>query len=410
MNVFMARQPIFDFNNQTYGYELLFRNNAVDNKSGVTFFDGDKATGDVITNAFFDLHTNSILSGKRAFINFTASLIKKGIPKLLPADAIVVEILEDVDIDDELIVCIVELKEMGYTIALDDFAFEESRLELFQLADIVKIDFRMANEIVMETAYMCRYANKVILAEKVEDENDLELAKLINATYVQGYFFAKPTMIVKKTMAPLANTFIQILNQYCSLEPDMDELSDIISADAALVAKLLKLVNTVYYSSKNRVSSVKQAITLLGLETLEEWIYIISMNQMLDNKPSELLKLSFIRAKFCEEVTLNLVGGAGHAKSVYLMGLISLLDAFTDMPMETILDDLPVSQFIKDGILRRKSGNIYTVIYRLCYAYERGDWPAVDYCSSKIGLDISILANCYLVCTEYVDEFWSSIA
>ena len=140
MNVYMARQPIFDTENHVYGYELLYRSNGVQNQyNGV---DGDASTADVITNAFFGLDIRDIIGNSKAFINFTGNLLKRGVPKMISPELVVVEVLENLMMDEKLLAACQELKERGYTLALDDFEYDSSYSQLFELGDIVKIDFR----------------------------------------------------------------------------------------------------------------------------------------------------------------------------------------------------------------------------------------------------------------------------
>lgn len=191
-NVFFARQPILDVNNNTYGYELLYRN-----QPGVNAYtgnNGDVSTADVINNAFFVDNITSVLGGKKAFVNFTGNLIKRGVPKMISSDILVVELLESVMADAEIIRRCIELKKLGYIIALDDYEYGENTKALFELADIIKLDFHTSREAVERTAEKCITYNKIMLAEKVETQLEVEYAKRLGCTYMQGYFFAKPCL------------------------------------------------------------------------------------------------------------------------------------------------------------------------------------------------------------------------
>lgn len=402
MDVFLARQPIFDLKNQTYGYELLFRNNRVQNSYGG--IDGDESTAHVLTNSFFDLQTNSILAGKKAFVNFTYNLIVRGIPKLLPVETLIVEVLEDMEIDDELLDSIRELKKLGYIIALDDFAFKEQYKQLFDLGDIVKIDFRMSESSIEETSYMCRYAGKIMLAEKVETIKEVEYAISLGCTYMQGYYFAKPVILTRKTMNPMQKTFFQLISMLNSPEVKIEDIAEMIAIDASIVVRLLKLVNSAFYSNKNRISNIHQALVMIGIEPLKDWIYLIGLKEFSPYGNEELLKLAFLRARFCEEISLNLPESISVYKEMYLMGLISLMHVFFGISLKEMLSELPVSQVIKDGIMG--TGGIFSEVYKLCYAYERAAWTMVDKTIKSLGLSSALVGNCYLTCINTVQEFW----
>ena len=177
MNVYMARQPIFDCNDDVYAYELLYRNNGDENAyNGIS---GDESTAYVITNAFFGLDVKNVIGGAKAFINFTGNLIKRGVPKMISPEILVVEVLENQLADEEILDAVQDLKERGYMIALDDFEYSGAYNDLFSLGDLVKIDFRTSQKSIEETAYVCRYSNKLMLAEKVETQAEFEYAKKI---------------------------------------------------------------------------------------------------------------------------------------------------------------------------------------------------------------------------------------
>ena len=225
-NVFFARQPILDVNNNTYGYELLYRNQPGVNQ--YTGDNGDISTADVINNAFFLDNITSVLDGKKAFVNFTGNLIERGVPKMISSDILVVELLESVVATPEIIKRCLELKKLGYILALDDYEFNDSTKSLFELADIVKLDFRSSREAIERTASKCIQLNKIMLAEKVETQLEVEYAKRLGCSYMQGYFFAKPLLMTHKANTPMAKTFLHILGLVYSPDPDYEEIAAVI--------------------------------------------------------------------------------------------------------------------------------------------------------------------------------------
>jgi len=144
MEVFVARQPIFDKEQKVFAYELLFRSGLDHTSFQQT--DGDKATSSVITSSFYTIGMESLTGGKRAFINFTKNLLINETATLLPKELLTVEILENVEPEDSIINACKKLKKMGYVLALDDFVFEEKFQPLIELADIIKVDFTLSDE------------------------------------------------------------------------------------------------------------------------------------------------------------------------------------------------------------------------------------------------------------------------
>ena len=400
MDVYMARQPIFDTENQVYGYELLYRSNGQQNKyMGVN---GDESTADVITNAFFGLDVRDVIGNGKAFINFTGNLLKRGVPKMISPDIVVVEVLESQMLDEDLIEACQDLKECGYTLALDDFEYDNSYSDLFQLGDIVKIDFRTDQKKIEETAYVCRYCNKIILAEKIETAEEYEYAKRLGATFTQGYYFARPTIMSGSSVAPLTTNFMQIMQLVSQPEPEISDIVEVISRDSAMCQRLLRLINSVYFGVRNRVSSISQALVILGLDYLREWVYLMGMQRITRNDNVEVMRVSLVLAKFCRRLAQLIPEIAKDGDAFYLMGLLSMLDHCGTKNMERTLKEFPLTDEIKNGLLG--TGGIYSDIYRLAISYESGNWEMVDKYASLYNLNSSVISDLFLKCVKECEE------
>lgn len=392
----MARQPIFDTENRVYGYELLYRSNGQQNT--YTGTSGDESTADVITNAFFGLDIREIIGEGKAFINFTGNLLKRGVPKMISPDLVVVEVLENLMLDEDLIEACQDLKERGYTIALDDFQYEHNFSELFQLGDIVKIDFRTPQKSIEETAYICRYSNKIMLAEKIESAEEYEYAKRLGCTFTQGFYFARPTIMAKESLAPLTMNFMQIMQLVSQPEPEISDIVEVISRDTAMCQRLLRLINSVYFGVKNRVSSISQALVILGLDYLREWVYLMGMQRITLNDNVEVMRLSLIMAKFCRRIAQMIPQAVREADAFYLMGLLSMLHNTGTQNLEKTLSEFPLTDNIKNGLMGK--GGLYSDVFELAYKYEKGDWEAVDRISETYGLKSSAISDAFLQCVK----------
>ena len=391
MDIYLARQPILDLDNEIYGYELLYRSNK--NINSYTGVDGDESTADVITNAFFDMHMRSMIGNKKAFINFTGNLLKRGVPKMLPPETLVIEILENIIIDEDVLDAVAELKDLGYTIALDDFMFKRNLRDIFELGDIIKIDFRMPTNEIEETSYICKYSNKIMLAEKVETLQEVEYAKRLGCVYMQGYYFAKPVLMSRRSTVPLSGTYMQILQLVSSAEPDIDAITDVISRDAALTQRLLRLINSVYFGFNSKIASVSQALMLLGLEHLREWIYLMGLRRVFGTENLQILENALFRATFCEGIGKLMNKPKRDQRELYLMGLLSIIPETSDKTIPNIMDEFPVTDNIKNGI---KGVGVYGDIFRLTINYELGKWNLVDEFSVENQIDRSDISSLYV--------------
>ncbi len=400
MNVYMARQPILDHDGNVYAYELLYRSNGSENAyNGLS---GDESTADVINNAFFGLDIKNVIGGAKAFINFTGDLIKRGVPKMISPEILVVEVLENQLADEEILDAVQDLKERGYMIALDDFEYSGAYNDLFALGDLVKIDFRTPQRSIEETAYVCRYSNKLMLAEKVETQAEFEYAKKLGCTYMQGYFFARPSIMSGSSVQPLPVNLMEVMQLVAQPEPEIRDIVDVMSRDTAMCQRILRLINSVYFGMSNKVSSINQAILILGLDYLREWVYLMGMQKITQNDNVEVMKIALLMAKFCRKLSELIPEAEGQGESFYLMGLLSMIVFSGDRALAQALDEFPLTNDIKKGLLRR--GGVYSDVFEMAWAYLDGKWDVYDELADRYHLNSDEVSDLFVECTKEIDK------
>ena len=399
MEVFLARQPIFDLNQNVNAYEILYRSGFTNNFNGV---DVDKASREVIFNTFQTFGIENLTNGKPVFINFTENLINDGTATLFSKDFLVVEILEDVLPNERVIEKSKVLKEMGYKIALDDFVYKPEYEGLIELADIIKIDFLISNpEEIEKVSKDLKNRNIELLAEKVETRKEFEYAKSLGFSLFQGYFFSKPEIVLSKKLQPIKTTFLQLVNKVNENEIDFNVISKIVSMDLALTYNLLKLVNSAAFGFRYRIESVKHALVTLGEREIKKWIYLIVVNSMGKDQPDELTRLSLIRARFNELIALN-TRYSRDSEEFFLVGLFSLLDVILQRPMEEVLDELKVTNRVKNALIHGK-GEL-GIIYKMILFYEIGDWDEFLLHAKELKIEPSIVTNAYMESLLWYNE------
>jgi len=406
MNVYVARQPIFDKQEKIYAYELLFRAGL---ENVYTAVDGNRATKEVINTAFGVIGLKELVGTKRAFINFTGALIKEKIASLLPKNALTVEILENIEPDREIIEACRELKQKGYQLALDDFVLADKFRPLVEIADIIKVDFlttplEKCRALISQVQQICREP-KIYLAEKVENRDVFEKSKAIGYALFQGYFFSKPEIRTGKEIPANKLTYLSILKELYTAEPDFNKIEELMKRDVAISYKLLKLVNSASLGLMKKVTSLKHALVLLGLAEVRKWISLVALSSLGQGKPDELMRTSIIRARFGELFAMK-VGLAARAPEIFLMGLFSMIDAFLDKPMEQVIKDLPLSLDVRNVLLKRPSG--LTPVSELIIAYEKGIWDTYEAHMAAIGLDSlrgsDLMPELYFDALKWSDE------
>lgn len=364
MDVYVAKQPIFNEKEEVIAYELLYRNSPT---NGYSHTDGDKATTEVIVNSFLNIGLGDLSNGKPCFINFTENLLKLKLPTYFTPLSIVVEILENVKATPEVIELCKELKSYGYTIALDDFFLlhgDEHVLALLEYVDIIKIDFRSTTrEARNQLMDYLKPFNLKFLAEKVETREEYEQATQDGYSYFQGYFFSKPVILQSHDIPSYYYSYLLVLEELDMPVPDIDHITHVIEKDLSISYKLLKLINSPTIRPKYEVSSIKQAVVLLGLIEIKKWIYVLSIKGVgeSDEASKEIIHLSLTRAKLGELLGKYMGIKPIESSKYFLLGMFSLIDTILRVPIDKVLAELPLSADIKSA-LTGTDGDLYYVL------------------------------------------------
>lgn len=398
MDVFVARQPIFDSNQQVIAYELLYRT------SEKNFFDGsvssNVATSILLMNSYFSFGLENLIGEEKAFINFDKHLIDADIPKLLNKDSVVIELLEDIVPDEAFINKIKELKQLGYTIALDDYVKGYGYDELTKIVDIIKVDFFENTQVeIAQIARQWKLAGKKLLAEKVESKEIYDWSRKLGFDYFQGYFFEKPSVIKSKKIDDHAFQYIQLMEELAKDEPDNRNIAKIIETDVSLTYKLLKLVNN-GYSLKSNVNSITHALAILGSRAFEKWLSLAMVQNLNANKPSAIIKTSMIRSSLMEKIAKETKFKDKH-EEISLIGVLSVLDVMLDKNMEEVVDNLPLNEDIKNTLLQKESK--YLPIYMVALAYEKGQFEEINKWCPQIDFDCHKLPEAYVSSVKWAE-------
>jgi EAL and modified HD-GYP domain-containing signal transduction protein len=358
--------------------------------------DGDKATSKVITNSFLLIGLDRLTQGKRAFINFTENLIKSEIPTMFPKDSIAIEILENITVDTELIEACRKMEEQGYVIAIDDFEYPMLRRyqELLEYVNLIKVDFQR-NNVYERRQIIKQLANGKIrfLAEKVENKEEFDQAFQMGYHYFQGYYFSKPLVIKEKDLSSYKNSYLEIIRKLDRAIVEFRSLASIIERDVTLSYKFLKIANSVSYYSRSKITSLEVALVRLGFEEIKKWTYLLILHDICKNKSNEIVRISLIRAKYGELIAAHL-GLGKRKKEVFIMGLFSKIDVFIERTMENILEELRLSQDIRDAMLGKE--NIFRSIFDIILAHEEAQWEKLISLANKLQLDPSKLSQLHM--------------
>ncbi len=394
MDIFIARQGIYDKYGKVVAYELLYRNSL--ENSFNPLIEDELATYKVIDNisAFgLDILTDS----KRAFVNFSEALIKKNIATLLPKENVVIEVLETVNPSEEILHKLSFLKDQGYLIALDDVIDIKHLIRFIGVIDIVKVDFILStSKSRKEIAYVCNKYNITMLAEKIETLDDLNEAKELGCDFFQGYYYSKPSIFLGKDVSIKNTSIFMLLVELVKDDYDIDKVEYVMKTDIALTYKFLKFINSSYFNFLQEIKSIKQAIMLIGREELRKWLSILSVAEMSSVNDGYANSI-IIRAKFCEEIAK--VVNCKDEASAFMVGLFSNIHLMIEKDINYVVQELPLNTNIKSALLGEK--NIFREILDLALAYESIDSSKINEIRKKMSISEGLLWKLYSKSIEW---------
>lgn len=393
---FVARQPILTGDEKTFGYELLFRDGVED------YFrspDSEAASRSTLDTSLL-MGLDVLSDGRRAFINCTRDVLLKDYITLLPPAQTGVEVLETVPVDDLVTAACHRLKEAGYLIALDDFAVNDPRESLVSIADVIKVDMR-ATSPEDAAAMVKRYTPKrcQLLAEKVETREEFLAAKKAGFVYFQGYFFRRPELMQAREIPANQANYLRLLQAISRPELDPRELEDAIKGEPSLSYRLLRYLNSPVFGFSAQIKSIRHALAILGEREVRRWLRLVVTLSASQNKPSDLVLSALVRARFGELLAPKVKHGES---DLFLVGLLSLMDAILEVRMGLVLEGISLDQEARAVLLGEES--ILSGFYRLMLAQEAGDWQAVTATNAELHLADSFVSECHWKAMQWARE------
>jgi len=373
-DIYVGRQPIYNKNLSVFGYELLFRS-GTKNTAAVDPFSADGATSTTIINTFLEIGLERLVGNKYAFINLTEQFLLEEDSLPISPKQVILEVLEDIPVTPKLVSAVERLSQKGFIIALDDYIYNPSHKPLMKMVDIVKIDIMQLSqvEIIQHVKILKEFGVK-LLAEKIETIDEYEFCRKLGFDYYQGYFLSKPRIIRSKALPTNKVAVLNLLTVLQNPNSDIEELEEAISFDVSISYKILKLINSSFFSFSREVDSIKQAIVILGRNQLSSWASMIALSKM-DDRPSEMIHLAMIRGKMCEMLAEK--SGLKPLESFFTVGLFSALDILMERDIETIIDPLPLNDDVEKALLKHEG--VLGEALRCTLAYEVSDFENVSF-------------------------------
>jgi c-di-GMP-related signal transduction protein len=392
---YFARQPILDKRGHLHGYELLFRGG----NQNVFTGEGDIATRTILDNSvMFGLE--QMAEGLPIFVNCTLETLVDGHARVLPCELTVLEILETLNPTPELINACRTLREEGYKIALDDFTWSPEFAPLISLADFIKFDFTISTtderaimrDRVRKQEQQEQRAGKPIqfIAEKIETQADYEQALSEGFGLFQGYYFCRPVLMRGRQVPSNRIFHIKILEELNYNPMNLMRLCSLVKRDAALTYRVLRLVNSPLYGIRHEIQSIQSALIIIGEDMFRRVAILAITSEWNRNQPTEILRMAFIRAKFCELIApiIDL-----NPTEQYIVGLLSLMPAMLRYSMDSLVAGMPLREELQQALLGDQ--NAERLLLSWIEHYEHCDWDQCDQLAHSLAQDPSVLCRGY---------------
>ncbi len=394
-DVFIARQPIFNRADAVHGYELLFRSGP-DNFFAAN--DIDLAATQGLERSVMSFGFDELTQGRLAFVNLSRRVLLNELYTLLPPDRSVIELLETVEPDEQVMAACHRLKSYGYQLALDDFVYRPEFDPLLELADIVKVDFRIPESRSVEAINRLKSYDCKLLAEKVETRAERAQAQQLGFDMFQGYFFCRPEMMRRRAPVPGRTNYLQLLREVAQDDVEFGRVETIIRQEVAFSIRLLRYLNSAGFGWRHQVETINHALRLLGVRQLRKWVSAVATVGLADGKPIELVTTALLRARLAE----LLAGPAGLARSdleLFFGGLLSVMDAVMDEPLDKVVDSMSVSPALAAGLLRHEPP--FGPVLDLAIAQDRGDWGQMEALAGQLGTAPGQVQEAYLTASSW---------
>lgn len=403
METCIVRQPILNQDQKVVAYELLYP------QDGSTLYNQmDYRVANTIQNFFMELDQSNFLGDKDTFLTFTPNLLMKNVPRIFSEKRLVIQIDDNIIIHPLAQKIIYRYKKQGYRLALNKFEFSPRHLGIIDVIDVIKIDFSNPDDpSISNIVNVAHSFKKKIVAYKVDSQRALEKAEELGCDYVQGTSVAELATTSVRRMQHLPSNFFQLIVAITKDEPDLEEVARLIEQDVTLAYALIKMVNSAYFALRNKVKSIKQALTVLGLGQLKQWVYLLSFQGEEGDVSEELIRISFLRGNFCQSLSESIENCPVSRSEAYLLGMFSTLGVLMQVPLEDAIKDLPISDELRDGLTGGEGfcGTLLQVVL----SYEKADWRTMRKAAEKLNLPVDLVSQKYLDSAEYVNTIWTEL-
>jgi len=399
---FLCREPVLDSAEHLVGYELALRNrhSLIDNiPDDMVILMHDQ----MLLKSILDLGVKRLLQGKQAFVEVSPLILDDPLLEQLPGHNIVLVIQPRDEFAEQIISRCRQLKERGYKFALDNLRNRPEHLPWLHLADYVRFHISRidALELGKEVVAILKAAVRPLIAMGVDSEEHFEACRKLAFDYFEGYYFTRPLLSSTHSLDNHRLKVIKLLNLVRS-HAEIKELEANVKRDVAITYRILRYINSPANGLMQEIRSIAHALTLLGYDQMYRWLTLLLFTgEKTDARSQTLLKNALVRARLVELLGSGKLP-ASEQDGLFLVGILSLLDALLKVPMEIALADLHLSQQVTLALLQGEG--IYAPFLDLSIACEEFDQEQVGALAAVCGLDAAKVNAAHLDALVWAEE------
>ena len=322
--------------------------------------------------------------------------------RLFPRDVVIVEVSQPDYANDDFIRACRAVRESGYGLSVCDYVVDPAHQPLVDCIDYLRVDFPFISANHQRAIVQAgRHFGFAPLADNLQTVDQFEDARQLGYNNFQGNFFRQPEERLDEVL-PVSRTLslrlLQIINDQ---EFQLDKIDELIRMDPGMAVRLLKYLNSPVFGLRREVSSIRQALTLIGHRPLRRWMSLVVINELSRDKPSILMQTCLIRALFCELIGEHALP-AEMAQECFLIGMLSLLNTILSQSMKRILSQMPLSHSIQLALLSHDSPQ--RDVLDLVRAIENADWSCISALSMRLKLEEPMVFVAYHASVRWAIE------
>lgn len=390
-----SRCPVFDAKKKLWAYEMVqMTTPGMEMDSGL--LSGLAASLD-----------QTVGRGRKIIIRFHPGQVIGDLPHILPPGRTVIRISDPAacpETADDLLRAMAALKKTGYRTLLDWHENHSGARSAVAHADIVAVNMDTAVLPDMHQFFADTGSSRQMrLAEGVNGPDRFDRCARAGFDCFTGTFFKQPENVTVGQMVPGTISKFKLMEAIERPDPDFSDLAAVIQADVSVSFRLLSYLNSAHFAFKQKIDSIRDAITLLGWQNMKTWLRISILAEVSENRhASELIFLSAWRGKFLSQIVRDHAFWGFDPDVMGMLGTFSLLDALMNRPMTEITRYLPLSDKLK-GALRCESNNEYVPLLRLAERFEDADFSGCGEMILRLGLDRERVNRAYYAAMDFAD-------